>query len=67
MPDLFSIIHLGCYVLALIPSLIIATSIDYSKLETALKTVTGADKDWDYLKTMLPEIQSKLRSMFTPQ
>ena len=31
MPDLFSIIHLGCYVLALIPSLIIATSIDYSK------------------------------------
>ena len=31
MPDLFSIIHLGCYVLALIPSSIISMSIDYPK------------------------------------
>lgn len=31
MPDLFSIIHLGCYVLALIPSAIFAISIDYPK------------------------------------
>ena len=31
MPDIFAIIHLGCYVLALIPSLFIATSIDYTK------------------------------------
>ena len=31
MPDLFSIIHLGCYVLALIPSAILTMSIDYPK------------------------------------
>ena len=31
MPDLFSIIHLGCYVLALIPTIIVVTSIDYPK------------------------------------
>ena len=31
MPDTFSILHLGCYILALIPSIIVATSIDYTK------------------------------------
>ena len=31
MPDTFSILHLGCYILALIPSIIVATSIDYPK------------------------------------
>ncbi len=31
MPDIFSIIHLCCYILGLIPSFIVATSIDYTK------------------------------------
>ena len=39
MPDIFSIVHLGCYVLGLIPSIIVAYSVDYTKFIKARSNI----------------------------
>ena len=39
MPDIFSIVHLGCFILGLIPSFIVATSIDYTKFIKAKSNI----------------------------
>ena len=39
MPDIFAIVHLGCYILGLIPSIIVATSIDYTKFIKAKSNI----------------------------
>ena len=39
MPDIFAIVHLGFYVLGLIPSIIVATSIDYTKFIKAKSNI----------------------------
>lgn len=39
MPDIFAIVHLGCYILGLIPSIIVAYSIDYTKFIKARSNI----------------------------
>ena len=39
MPDIFAIVHLGCYILGLIPSIIVAYSVDYTKFIKARSNI----------------------------
>ena len=39
MPEIFAIVHLGCYILGLIPSIIVAYSVDYTKFIKARSNI----------------------------
>jgi hypothetical protein len=42
-------------------------SVDYTHLEKTLKAVTGADEDWEMIKTAIPDIKQRLESLFAPK